>query len=229
MTIGDIIKKYREEHGITMAEFAEKSGISKGYLSMLERNENPRTKKPISPSLEKVKQAVDFMGMDLNEVIAITEDQLISLSPYSDDTQKVELPKAKNIVPFPEMEQVPLIGKIACGTPILAEENIQDIVSAPKQMRASFSLICQGDSMIDAGIFDGDIVYIRSQPEVENGEIAAVLIGDEATLKQVYITSDTLLLVPANHKYDTITLKEEEMNTARIIGKYVGLTRFAEK
>lgn len=155
-----------------------------------------------------------LMGFD------VPKERLVTVS---------EPPKASNIVPFPEMEQVPLIGKIACGTPILAEENIQDIVSAPKQMRASFSLICQGDSMIDAGIFDGDIVFIRSQPEVENGEIAAVLIGDEATLKQVYITSDTLLLVPANRRYETTTLEKEEMNSVKILGKYVGLTRFTEK
>ena len=179
----------------------------------------------INGKVEPGQWKLTILGLALN----VSESWLMGFDVPMERVTNDPTPLASNIVPFPEMVEIPLIGKIACGTPILAQENIQGTVSGPKEMRASFSLICQGDSMVDAGIYDGDIVYIRSQPEVENGEIAAVLIGDEATLKQVYITSDTLLLVPANRKYETIELKKEEMNSARILGKYIGLTRFAEK
>ena len=95
-------------------------------------------------------------------------------------------------------------------------------------MRGDFSLTCKGDSMIGAGIYDGDIVFIRQQPEVENGEIAAVLIGEEATLKKVYMTSDTILLIPENPNYDTMTFEKKEMNEVKILGKYIGLTRILD-
>lgn len=87
---------------------------------------------------------------------------------------------------MPKTKKVPLIGTIACGTPILAVENIECDVDMPENIRADFALRCKGDSMIDAHIYDGDIVYIRKQPIVDNGEIAAVIIDDEATLKRFY-------------------------------------------
>ena len=82
--------------------------------------------------------------------------------------------------PLPQMTNVPLVGSIACGTPILAEENIKEYIGVPAAWRADFALECHGDSMAPR-ICDGDIVCIRRQPEVESGQIAAVRIGDEAT------------------------------------------------
>lgn len=129
-----------------------------------------------------------------------------------------------NIIPMPETYKVPLVGTIACGTPILAVENTDGEVDVPNHIRADFALRCKGDSMINARIFDGDIVYIRQQDSVENGEIAAVLIDDEATLKRIRIYDDHISLEPENPQYKPIVLWDEEMNSVRILGKAVAFT-----
>lgn len=136
----------------------------------------------------------------------------------------LESPLPSNVRPMPAMRRLPLIGSIACGAPILAEEHIEGYVDVPENIRADFSLTCRGDSMTGARIFDGDIVYIRQQETVENGEIAAVLIGSEATLKRVRLFGDHISLEPENPMYRPITLWDEEMNTVRILGKAVAFT-----
>jgi repressor LexA len=129
---------------------------------------------------------------------------------------------AKEILsPLPRFKKLPLIGSIACGKPILAEENVDDQILCPDDVEADFCLRCKGDSMIGARIHDGDIVYIRLQPDVENGEIAAVLIDDEATLKRVYKKRDSLVLQPENPAYEPLIFVREEMNSIRILGKAV--------
>ena len=129
-----------------------------------------------------------------------------------------------NIIPLPTMEKLPLIGAIACGAPILAQEHIEDYVDLPAHIRADFALLCKGDSMINARIFDGDVVYIRQQNTVENGEIAAVLIDGEATLKRVRLFEDHISLEPENPQYRPLVLWGEDMNTVRILGKAVAFT-----
>ena len=129
-----------------------------------------------------------------------------------------------NIIPMPEKRQVPLLGTIACGEPILATENIEDYVAIPKELPGDFALTCKGDSMINARIFDGDIVYIRQQDTVENGEIAAVLIDNEATLKRVRLFDDHIVLEPENPMYKPLVYWGEEMNLVRILGKAVAFT-----
>lgn len=129
-----------------------------------------------------------------------------------------------NIIPLPEMRQIPLLGSISCGAPIFAEEHIEDMVDIPKHIPADFALTCKGDSMINARIFDGDIVYIRQQDTVENGEIAAVLIDGEATLKRVRLFDDHIVLEPENPMYKPLSYWNEEMNTVRILGKAVAFT-----
>lgn len=97
-------------------------------------------------------------------------------------------------------------------------------IEVPENINCDFTLLCKGDSMINARINDGDIVYIREQPQVENGEIAAVLIDNEATLKRVYIYKDKVVLQPENTKYSPLVYSKEEMNEIRILGKAVGFT-----
>ena len=87
--------------------------------------------------------------------------------------------------PKPDMRRIPVLGTIACGAPILAQEHIEGYTTIPEDIHADFALICKGDSMVGARIFDGDLVYIRQQETVENGQNAAVLIDGEATLKRV--------------------------------------------
>ena len=126
--------------------------------------------------------------------------------------------------PLPEMSSVPLVGQIACGDPILAEENIEESVSLPSVWHANFALICKGDSMAPT-VLDGDLVAIRIQPEVENGEIAAVRIGNEATLKRVYLHADYIELRPENPAFESIIRRRGEMNDIQIEGKAVGFCR----
>ena len=128
--------------------------------------------------------------------------------------------------PLPAMTQVPLIGSIACGTPITAEQNIEKMVDVPENIRCDFSLTCHGDSMVDAGIHDKDVVYIRIQPEVENGEIAAVRIDGEATLKRVYYNPGTLTLMPANPAYAPMIYTGPQLEEVHIEGKAVGWTHW---
>jgi len=129
-----------------------------------------------------------------------------------------------NIIPMPQFNTVPLLGTIACGEPILAAENLEGEVSIPDDIKADFALRCSGDSMIDARILDGDIVYIRQQPTVNNGEIAAVLIGEEATLKKVFISEGTITLLACNSNYQPFVYSGEKLNEIRILGKAVGFT-----
>lgn len=129
-----------------------------------------------------------------------------------------------NIIPFPEMRQIPLIGAIACGAPILADEHIEDYIKIPAHIPGDFALTCKGDSMSGARIFDGDIVYIRQQDTVDNGQIAAVLIDGEATLKRVKIYDDHIVLEPENPHFRPLTYWAEEMNSVRILGRAVAFT-----
>ena len=123
-----------------------------------------------------------------------------------------------------EMVNVPIIGTVAAGQPILAEQNIETYDSVPKLWRADFTLACHGDSM-EPRIKDGDVVAVRRTPNVENGEIAAVRIDDEATLKHVYRYPDRLVLQPENPAFPPIVLIGEEINRVVIEGKAVGLCR----
>ena len=124
------------------------------------------------------------------------------------------------------MKKIPLIGAIACGEPITAEQNIEKMVDVPENIRCDFSLTCHGDSMVDAGIHDKDVVYIRIQPEVENGEIAAVRIDGEATLKRVYYNPGTLTLMPANPAYAPMIYAGPQLEEVHIEGKAVGWTHW---
>lgn len=190
MILGDLIKEYRREHGYSMDQFAKMSGLSKAYISILERNVNPVNNKPVIPSLETIKAVAQAINMDFNDVIAMLDgNQPVSLK------DEPEIPPG--FQPMPAMTEVPLVGTIACGTPILAEQNIKSYIGVPAAWRADFALECHGDSMSPT-ICDGDVVCIRSQPEVEQGQIAAVRIGEEATLKHCYYQNGVVQLIADN-------------------------------
>ena len=154
-------------------------------------------------------------------------DTLIQIARYYEVSidyllGRTDIPDVPNIIPMPHMKKVPLVGTIACGDPILAEENIEAYINMPEEVKGSFALRCKGDSMINARIFNGDIVFIRSQPEVENGEIAAVLIGDEATLKRIYYHDNRIELRAENPTFPSLNYEGEKLNEIRILGKAVG-------
>lgn len=126
-----------------------------------------------------------------------------------------------NLEPLPETEPVPVIGEIACGDPITAEENWEGLVDAPVSAGADFALRARGDSMINARIFPGDIVLIRQQPDVDNGEIAAVLIDGEATLKRIYKYEGRVELRPENPTHQVIQIEGSDLASLRILGKAI--------
>lgn len=117
--------------------------------------------------------------------------------------------------------RVPLLGVIACGVPILADENIESYIDVPAFVHADFALRCRGDSMINARIFDGDVVFIRKQETVDNGEIAAVLVENEATLKKVYFYPDRVELRAENPTFKPIEYSGADKNEITILGKAV--------
>lgn len=225
MTLGDLIKEYRSDHKLSMDEFAQRSGLSKAYVSILERNINPSTGKPAVPSLETIKGVSSAMGIDVNDLVsALDSDQIISLMPSKADTSLDNIPPG--FIPLPKTYKVPLVGHIACGTPITAEENLEGYVDVPVDRQVDFALLCEGDSMVDAGIKNGDAVYIRKQPTVENGQIAAVRINGEATLKRVYINGNTMVLQPANASYPPLTYSLSDLEDVAIEGFAVGFTHW---
>lgn len=217
MYLGGLIKEYREKYNLTMDEFAKKAGLSKGYISMLEKNQHPQNKRKIVPSLETFRKAAKAMGLSVDDLMkAVDGDQPVSLEV------KKSLPPYDNIFPI-EKKKIPMLGEIACGEPIFAEEDRESYVLAGTDITADYCLKARGDSMVGARINDGDIVFIREQSIVEDGEIAAVIIDDEATLKRVYYEKDKnrLTLQAENPKYRPLSYEGEELDHIRILGKAV--------
>ena len=198
MSIGENIKRLRESASMSQEDLAIIIGVTDGAISNWEQGIN-------TPRMGSIQKIADYFGVLKSEII---EGESATIF-------------AKNILPLPTTRQVPLIGYIACGTPILAEENAEDYINMPEHVRADFCLRCKGDSMIDARIMDGDIVFIRQQSDIENGEIAAVLIGEEATLKRVHKEHNRLILQAANSAYPPMVYVNGELDQIRIIGKAV--------
>lgn len=206
MSIGKRIKEIRISKNITQDELALKIGTTKQTIY---KYENEIVTNIPSQKIELISNALNT-----------TPDYLMGWSDKSTD----DLYSIPGINPIPKTYKRPRLGTIACGEPILAEENIETYDDIPYNIKCDFTLVCKGDSMINARINDGDIVYIKQQSQVDNGEIAAVLIDNEATLKRVYIYEDKVVLQPENTKYPPFVYTKEEMNNIRILGKAVGFT-----
>lgn len=207
MTTGERMKQRRKELGFSAEKVAERLGVSPATIYRYERGD-----------IEKVP------GDSLGELAKILQTTPAYLMGWEEKPQPAPRPIPKGFEPMPEMDMVPLVGRIACGTPITAEQNVERIVCVPSKWRSTFTLTCKGDSM-EPRIHDGDLVAIRKQPEVENGEIAAVRIGEEATLKHVYLHENFIELRPENPAFNSIILSREDMNDVVIEGKAVGLCR----
>ncbi|OXZ29120.1 repressor LexA [Finegoldia magna] len=163
--------------------------------------------------------SLDELASNLNKSVSQEEEQYImfnkgKLSKWENDREEPKLSALKYVADFYDVSVdsiisdkdnhnlgIPLIGKIAAGTPIFADQNIEDYFTIDSRIDADFCLRIQGDSMIDAGINNDDIVFIRQQPTLEVGEIGAIQIEEEATLKRFYRTNDSIILQPANSDY----------------------------
>ena len=133
-------------------------------------------------------------------------------------------PIVSSIMSMPQMTQKPLLGTISCGEPILSEENFEGYYDVPEMFSScDFILKCEGDSMIGARIQDGDFVFIKQQPTVENGQIAAILVdGSETLLKRVYISEQSIVLQAENPAYAPRIFNASEMQRVTILGRAVG-------
>lgn len=209
MTIGETIKKIREEKGITQEELSNKLGYkTKSSISKIEKG---LAEFPIS----KLRKIADALDVDVWEIIGFNSveiDDINSLNVFS---------ILKNAVP--------ILGDIACGTPITAEQNIDGYADLPDGVRADFALRCKGDSM-EPTFLDGDLVLIRQEGDVSDGRIAAVLLDaetdTEATLKRVHHVPGGLILIPDNQKkYGPRTFQGSEAAKIRILGVAVGYVR----
>lgn len=209
MTIGERIKSLRESKRITQTELAEKLGTTKQNIYKYENGiitNIPSDKIELMAKCFEVSPGYIMGWEDENEL----------------DDLSILMEKYDNIRPI-KLKRFPLLGEIACGQPIFADEDRESFIMADMDIRADFCLRAKGDSMINARIYDGDVVFIREMPMVDNGDIAAVIIEDEATLKKVYYYPDKgkLVLYPENPDYEPFIYVGEELNTIRILGKAV--------
>lgn len=158
------------------------------------------------PRIDKIELMANYFGIEKSDLV---ED-------------KSKNYRFDNVFPV-KKQKIPLLGEIACGKPIFADEDRESYIAADADLRADFCLKAKGDSMINARILDGDIVFIRRQPMVDNGEIAAVRIGNEATLKRVYYYPDAgkLILTPENPAHEPLVYIGEELNEIEILGKAI--------
>lgn len=205
------LKERRLQLSLTLKEVATKVGVSEATVSRWEGGQIANMKRQYIAAYAAALQTTPGFIMTGKE-------------EQETDTTSRTVSVPRGFQPLPEMAQVPLVGRIACGTPITAEQNVEQIVSIPAAWRATFTLMCKGNSMAPR-IQDGDLVAVRSQPEVENGEIAAVRIGEEATLKHVYVYPNYIELRPENPEYESIIKIGPDMADVVIEGKAVGLCR----
>lgn len=212
-TFSERLKSLRSEKGWSQQRLADELNLSKSSVNMYERGER-------EPGFETMEAIADTFNVDMDYLYGRTDVKIAE--PIQFNTGTVP----PGFEPLPRMVKKPLIGDIACGEPITAEQNVADYVDVPETVHCDFCLRCHGDSMVDAGIQDNDVVYIRIQPEVEDGEIAAVRIGGEATLKRVYYDGQSLTLMPANSSYRPKTYSGPELENIRIEGKAVGFTHW---
>lgn len=203
MTTGKRIKERRKQLGISAEQLADSLGVSATTIYRYEKGD------------------IEKMPVDILEPIA----RLLATTPawlMGWEDSEASLPANVTRAQF---GSVPLIGAIACGAPILAEEHIEEFVDLPRHIKADFALTCKGDSMIGAGIQDGDVVYIRQQDTVDNGQIAAVLVdSSEATLKRFYFDGQTVSLLAENPAYPPLIFPGEQAANIRVIGRAVAYT-----
>ena len=220
MTLGQRIKQLREEQGLTQGRFSELIGVSKSAIGMYETDKR-------EPNLETLDTIADYFNVDM-DYLRGKSDCRNKYQFIKSSSSTLQIPEG--FIPLPKTYKVPLVGNIACGVPILAEENIEGAVEVPDNIRADFALRCKGDSMIGIGIRDEDIVYIRKTDEIpRNGQIVAVRIEDEATLKRFYLDGSDMRLVAENPSVPTLYYSGPQLELVSVEGIAVGYTHKIRK
>ena len=203
MELREALAKLKTGNGLTTEQLSQRSGVPKGTLNKLLNGE---TRNPTGSTLKKIADALNCPV----ELLYPRDGQAAHGLRNSEDVLSIH------------RRAIPLLGEIAAGVPIYADEQFE-VTSCDESLHCDFALRVRGDSMTGARIHDGDIVFIRRQEDVDDGEIAAVLLNDEATLKRVYHIRNGLQLLPMNPKYAPMVFTLDECDSIRILGKAVGL------
>ena len=203
--IGSKIRELRNKCNLTQKELGDKVNKSESTVRMWE--------------LGYSEPDIDTLTL-LSNIFSTRIDYITG----KDGKESFDIFSIQGIEPI-KTKQLPVLGSVACGEPIWAEEEYQGYVSCNENINADFCLLAKGDSMINAGIKDGSIVLVKKQPTVDNGQIAVVLIEDEATLKRVYFDDKNkrLILNPENSAYTPIIIENDQLQSGqvRILGKAV--------
>ena len=208
MKLGDIVKKYSEEHSLSYREFARKAGLSNTYITNIVNKPNS------NPSLDALKSIASVMGISS-----------VRLFEMLDDDQIFELKAPSNVT------QIPLYSSISCGTGMFVDDNIEDYIAVPdKYIRPHhdyFANTACGDSMIGKGIEPGNVLIFEKANILDNGQIGAFCINDEDAVCKVFrkLSSGIILLESANPKYEPIEIDLMKDDCFKIVGKLVGSFR----
>lgn len=160
------------------------------------------------PRIDKIEMLANYFNIEKSDLI---EDKTSSNSD-------------PGIIPLKNIVKIPILGHIQCGQPVMTVENYEGYFAADSDLiNSDFCLYADGDSMIDVGIYEGDLVFLKSTPQVENGKIAAVLIDDSTTLKRFYKNKNQIILQPENKTYSPIIITEEDGKNIKILGEMVGM------
>lgn len=211
--IGDLIREYRQSHGLSMEEFGKRAGLSKAYISLIERGKNTRSNKPIVPSIDTMKAIADGLEMDLDVLLR-------SIDP----SQKIKINSTR-----PKGVQIPVLGRVVAGVPLEAVEEILDYEEITPELAATgefFALQIRGRSM-EPRMLEGDVVIVRRQSDVDSGDTAIVLVnGDDATVKRISKSDKGISLIATNpNVYEPHFYTNEEIESlpVQILGKVIEL------
>ena len=210
MFLGEIIKKYRKENNLSLRAFASKCGLSYTYISMLEKNIDYRTGKPIAPTLDSVKYISNAMNIPIDDLLKMLDDE-----------QEFKL--NEDVLPN-NLNVIPILGTVKAGYDWLAEENVVDYVTLKENIpniKEYYALKITGDSMLPL-LSEGDLVIVHDQDDVESGQTAVILInGEEATVEKVVKTNEGIELHSMNPYYPVKKFTYEDMKSipVKIIGR----------
>lgn len=200
-TFSKNLQKYMKAKGVDRNKLCDDLGFK--YMTV-----SDWINKKTYPRIDKIEMLANYFGIEKSDLI---ED-------------KVNLEDIPGIIITKNLINVPILGSVICGQPTMMEENFTGYFKLdPDIAKPDFSLRAEGDSMIDANIHEGDLVFFRKTPDVENGSIACVLLDDQVTLKRIIKADDTLILQPANTSYNPIVVRHGDYTNVQILGEMIGV------
>lgn len=200
--ISENLKYYMKQNNLNNRELADILNVSESTVGkwLLEKT---------VPRMGVIEQLARYFNIDKSDLI---EKKIINLEDFED------------IKIIKKFKDVPILGEIACGEAIFCNANYEDMFRMDVDLDdPDFCLKARGDSMIDVGINDGDLVFFKSTPVVENGKIAAVILDDTITLKRFFKNNNEIILRPENKFFSPIIIREEDCIRIEVIGEMIGL------